>query len=99
MTRTEPQISDSAGSRSTAADRYGEGRTLKQPRVQPTEGGGSLRRLLPVTRDALAIFREAGDRYGEGRTLRNVGLIFQDLHRFEEAVAYYQDARDLPGGR
>ena len=54
---------------------------------------------MPVTRDALAIFREAGDRYGEGRTLRNVGLIFQDLHRFEEAVAYYQDARDLPGGR
>jgi tetratricopeptide (TPR) repeat protein len=46
--------------------------------------------LLTVHEAALAAARRTGDRRVEGRTLTNLGIAFDELRRFEEAIDCYQ---------
>ncbi len=40
----------------------------------------------------LSLCREIGDRLGEGNTLGNIGIVYDELGQYQEALAYYEQA-------
>jgi len=71
--------------------------SLDQPVEQLSESTGGwltllryLDDLLIVREAALAAARHAGDLAAEGRALTNLGIVYQELRRFEEAIPCFR---------
>jgi len=65
--------------------------TLRKIHVSELAGEG----LSPDTQQALAVLKEAGVRTAEGTTLDNIGIVYQNLGRYSEALEYHQQALEI----
>jgi len=53
---------------------------------------GDFQGALEACQAALPLYRQLGDREGEAVTLNNIGVIYDNLFEYEQALVYYQQA-------
>jgi len=50
---------------------------------------------LHCFKESLPIAREIGDKFGEGLTIENIGIIYEMLGNYENALKFFNDALNI----